>query len=358
MSFFEIQNPLKENHDFHGHVSWKCPSNIALIKYWGKRPIQMPANASISFTLDKAYTITSVHYQPRRTSDKWVQFSFEGKEEISFEKRIVKYLSSITDHIPWIKQLSFKISSENSFPHSSGIASSASSMGALALCLCDIEEDIFKISDNSLFRKKASYLSRLGSGSACRSLYPQLAAWGTSSIIKNSSDLYAVPIEGIHEVYNNFHDDILIVSDQEKAVSSSAGHALMDTNIFAEKRYDQAEIHMKTLLNSMKNGDLHAFGKIVEDEALTLHALMMCSDPSYILMEPNTLEVIKRIRTFRKSTGLPLFFTLDAGPNIHILYPNHIVPQVTSFINKDLISLSLEGRIIRDQVGQGPTKIA
>lgn len=357
MSFFPIQNPLEKNHDYRGQVSWKCPSNIALIKYWGKRPVQLPANPSISFTLENAHTITSVEYQPRNTSDKWVQFSFEGKEEESFEKRIVKYLSSITKDIPWIEQLSLKIKSENSFPHSSGIASSASSMGALALCLCDIEKDIFQLSDNTLFRKKVSYLSRLGSGSACRSVYPQLAAWGTSPLIKDSSDLYAVPVSGFHDVYNNFHDDILIVSDQEKAVSSSAGHALMDTNIFADKRYEQADIHMESLLATMKNGNLHAFGKIVEDEALTLHALMMCSDPSYILMEPNTIEVIKRIRTFRKNTGLPVFFTLDAGPNIHILYPDHIESQVTAFINTDLVSLSHEGRIIKDQVGLGPQKL-
>lgn len=357
MSFFSIQPQLSNTHDQQGEVSWKCPSNIALIKYWGKRPVQLPANASISFTLDNAHTITSVHYQPRSASEKWVQFSFEGKEEESFEKRIVKYLSSIIDDIPWIAQLSFKIESENSFPHSSGIASSASSMGALALCLCDIEKELFGLEDEALFRKKVSYLSRLGSGSACRSIYPHIAAWGSSQMIKESSDLYAIPIAGLHEVFANFHDDILIVSDQEKAVSSSAGHALMDTNIFASKRYEQAGAHMKALLKTMKEGDLNSFGKIVEDEALTLHALMMCSDPSYILMEPNTLEVIKRIRAYRKETGLPLFFTLDAGPNVHILYPHHMKTEADAFINGSLLSLSHEGRIIKDQVGQGPMKL-
>ena len=357
MSFFSIQPQLPDTHSHQGEVSWKCPSNIALIKYWGKRPVQLPENASISFTLDNAHTVTSVHYQPRSTSEKWVQFLFEGKEEESFEKRIVKYLNSIIDDIPWIGQLAFKIESENSFPHSSGIASSASSMGALALCLCDIEKKLFGLKDEALFRKKVSFLSRLGSGSACRSIYPHIAAWGPSEMIPESSDLYAIPIDDLDEVFTNFHDDILIVSDQEKAVSSSAGHALMDTNIFASKRYEQAGTHMKSLLESMKVGDLTSFGKIVEDEALTLHALMMCSDPSYILMEPNTLEVIKRIRTFRKEAGLPLFFTLDAGPNVHILYPHHIKTEATAFINSSLLSLSHEGRIIKDQVGQGPVKL-
>lgn len=357
MSFFSIQPLLSETHGYQGEVSWKCPSNIALIKYWGKRPVQLPANASISFTLDNAHTITSVQYQPRGASEKWVQFSFEGKEEESFEKRIIKYLSSIIEDIPWVGQLSFKIESKNSFPHSSGIASSASSMGALALCLCDIEKELFGLEDDRLFRKKVSYLSRLGSGSACRSIYPQIAAWGSSKEIEESSDLYAIPIEGLHDIYNSFHDDILIVSDQEKAVSSSAGHALMDTNIFASKRYEQAGVHMKALVESMKVGDLQSFGKIVEDEALTLHALMMCSDPSYILMEPKTIEVIKRIRDYRKETGLPIFFTLDAGPNVHILYPHHIESEANAFINSSLHSLSHGGRIIKDHVGPGPIKL-
>ena len=131
----------------------------------------------------------------------------------------------------------------------------------------------------------------------------------------------------------------------------------MDSNIFADKRYEQARMHISTLLTTMKNGDLHAFGKIIEDEALTLHALMMCSDPSYILMEPSTLEVIKRIRSFRKKTGLPVFFTLDAGPNVHILYPHHIASEAATFINDRLLSLSHQGKIIRDQVGLGPSKL-
>ncbi len=359
MSYLNIQEPLSTNHEHYGVVSWQSPSNIALIKYWGKRPIQLPENASISFTLSEAITKTKVKYRNRSSLSDWVQFSFEGKKEEAFAARIIKYLDSIKSYLPWIEQMAFEIESENSFPHSSGIASSASSMSALALCLCDIEQTIYPTQiDADIIRKKASYLSRLGSGSAARSVYPGLVAWGTSKHIKGSSDEYAIPVSSHHVLFKDFHDDVLIVSAAQKSVSSSAGHALMDTNIFANTRYTQADRHMELLLQSMQTGDLETFGKIVEDEAMTLHALMMCSNPSYILMEPNTIAVIKLIRNYRKETNLPIFFTLDAGPNVHILYPDSIAQEAASFIEEQLLPLAHNGQIIKDRVGPGPIKIS
>ena len=131
----------------------------------------------------------------------------------------------------------------------------------------------------------------------------------------------------------------------------------METNIFASTRYQQAENHMRLILDAMKGGDLEKFGKIVEDEALTLHALMMCSDPSYILMEPNTLAVIREIRNFRKKTDMPIYFTLDAGPNVHILYPDSAAEAIQNFIESELIKYAVNGKIIKDQVGPGPVKL-
>ena len=357
MSLIPSQTLLPENHTYSGKVSWQSPSNIALVKYWGKRPVQIPANASISFTLSEAHTDTSIQYGPRAVNGPWVAFFFEGKEEQSFADRIIRYFETLSGIMPFLKQLSFTIESSNSFPHSSGIASSASSMSAVALCLCDIEQKIYHNDEDSLsFFRKASYLARLGSGSASRSVYPNLVAWGETDHIPESSDEYAISVNGLDPVFETFHDDVLIVSAAKKSVSSSAGHDLMNTNIFADNRYVQAGYHLERLLKSMREGDLFSFGKIVEDEALTLHALMMCSDPSYILMEPGTIEVIKRIRAFRNQSSLPVFFTLDAGPNVHILYPQSAADKAQSFIKNELMSFAHNGRIIRDRVGPGPLK--
>ena len=340
-----------------GQVGWKSPSNIALIKYWGKRPVQIPMNASISFTLAEALTTTSLAIYDRKKNDPWITFYFEGKEEQQFAERIRKFFKSLTDEMPFLEQYTFLINSSNSFPHSAGIASSASAMSALALCLCEIEKNIStqKYNDSEFF-KRASYIARLGSGSAARSLFPGMAVWGKTNHVLDSSDDYAIPYSDVREEFQSFHDDVLIISSEQKSVSSSVGHQLMEDNPFSTTRYKQANENMGQLLSSLQTGDLELFGKIVEEEALTLHALMMCSDPGYILMKPNTLTVIEKIRSFRNSSSLPVFFTLDAGPNVHVLYPDSVKNEIQQFINSELLVHTENNHVIKDFVGSGPEK--
>lgn len=340
-----------------GKVKWQSPSNIALVKYWGKHGQQLPNNPSISFTLNHAHTITEIEYVPKtEKGEVTLDFFFEGKSNVPFGQKIKKFLKTHIDLFPWVRQFHFKIDSDNSFPHSSGIASSASSMSALVMCLLDIEA---RHSSKELSLQKASYLSRLASGSASRSVYPKLAIWGAHSSIPGSSNLYAVEYGNeVNPMFHTFHDDILIVSKVEKSVSSTAGHALMNDNIYAENRYMQANQNLMDIIRAMKEGDLEKFGEIVESEALTLHALMMCSTPSYMLMEPNTISIINEIRRYRKETNHPVYFTLDAGPNIHLLYPHNIEQEVNPFINEVLKPYCVDGKIINDQVGQGSKKIS
>ena len=342
-----------------GVVSWQSPSNIALVKYWGKRAVQLPLNPSISFTLDEAHTKTTVHYQARKSSQNLLNFSFEGKVEHSFGQRIEKYLNTLKPIFPFIDQLHFEIESENSFPHSSGIASSASSMSALALCLCSIERKIAADYDTSeeVFRQKASFVARLGSGSACRSVYPTLAIWGETDDYSQGNDHIAVPYQGFNPIFKDYHDDILIISGEKKSVSSTAGHKLMDSNPFASTRYEQARNNLGELLKAIEKGDLERFIDITEEEALTLHALMMCSRPSYTLMKPNTIAAIEKIRDYRKQEHIPIAFTLDAGPNIHVLYPDSYATPVQSFIQSELSSLTESGLIIKDRVGSGSKQL-
>ena len=111
------------------------------------------------------------------------------------------------------------------------------------------------------------------------------------------------------------------------------------------------------LLNILKSGDVEAFGSIAEKEALTLHALMMTSNPPYLLMRPNTLQIIEKVQQFRKDTQQPLYFTLDAGPNIHLLYPDESKLAVQSFIHNELKSLCEDGMMLSDRVGDGPLQV-
>lgn len=340
-------------------ISWRSPSNLAIVKYWGKHGRQLPRNASISLTLDNAYTETSLTYKEKSTTGISLDFYFEGEKNEAFAKRIQKYLESVLSELPFLEEYHLEIRSHNSFPHSAGIASSASSMSALALCLCDMEREVaITLPAEEMFYQRASYFSRLASGSACRSIYPYAASWGISPYIESSSDEFATACADLlHPVFKSFHDDILIVSKEEKSVSSSAGHQLMEGNPFASLRYELADKNMQMLLPAMKTGDLETFGTIAEEEALMLHALMMTSKPSYILMEGNSIEMIKRVQAWRKDTGHQLYFSLDAGPNLHLLYPDSIVTEVQGFIKSELAQLCEDNKWIPDRVGQGAKRM-
>jgi len=356
-----IGKPIPKNVETRdGVVAWRSPSNIALIKYWGKHGRQLPRNPSLSFSLSNAHTDTQVSYTIREESQETasVSFSFEGKKNAAFEARIQKFLDSIVTNFPYLKNVDLDIKSQNSFPHSSGIASSASSMSALALCLTDIEYELSGKATDASFFLKASYISRLGSGSASRSVYKDFCVWGETSLDEKYVDEYAVPLDKVHPVFEALHDDILIVSSVEKSVSSTAGHKLMEDNPYADIRYAEARRKLVALAGIIEQGQVSAFGKIVEEEALSLHALMMCSDPSYVLIEPASLEIINEIRKFRKETGTPIFFTLDAGPNVHVIYPDSVQKKAREFVESKLLIHCEDGRHIFDRMGDGPQKIS
>ena len=344
--------------DFHGRVGWACPSNIALVKYWGKKGKQLPQNPSISFTLSECRSETFVEFEK---ADRFgFSFFFEGKENPAFGAKIEKFLLENQAFFPFTNQLNLKVESRNTFPHSSGIASSASSMSAFVMCLLDLERSLSLSKGRPLDinSQKASYFSRLASGSAARSVYPSMALWGKTEAYEGSSDEYAVSLENdIHPVFKTYHDSILIVSGETKSVSSRAGHALMEGNPYAPARYAQANENIKNLLSALKSGDLDTFINITESEALQLHALMMCSNPSFILMKPNTLNLINEIRRFREETKTPVCFTLDAGPNVHLLYPDNEAKKVEKFIKNELVTFCNQGRWIADHVGDGPKNL-
>jgi diphosphomevalonate decarboxylase len=344
-----------------GSVTWQSPSNLAILKYWGKHGIQLPKNPSLSLTLQNAFTETTLEYRPKQHGDRNIslEFFFEDEPNEPFREKVLKFLDSVTDIFPFLRQLELTIRTGNSFPHSAGIASSASSMSALALCLCSMEAELFgALDDDAEFDRKSSFVARLGSGSACRSIFPTAALWGETGEIKGSSDLFAVPLgDEVHTVFTTFHDDILIVSSETKGVSSRAGHGLMDSHPFAEARYADAKRTLNRLMAAMRSGDLEEFGRIAESEALTLHGLMMSSNPSYMLLKPNTLQMIERLRSYRQETKHPIWFSLDAGPNLHVLYPEEVMPEVRGFITGEMLPLCEGGKAIQDWVGEGPVQL-
>jgi diphosphomevalonate decarboxylase len=256
--------------------------------------------------------------------------------------------------LPFLKYYHFTIDTQNTFPHSSGIASSASGMAALAMNLMSLEKLLNPEMTDEFFYRKASFLARLGSGSACRSIKGKIVVWGNHKDFKDSSDLFAVESSSnIHENFNNYHDTILLVDKGEKQVSSTVGHDLMHNHPFAVQRFLQAHRNLSDMKNVLENGNLEEFIKIVESEALTLHSMMMTSMPYFILMKPNTLEIINKIWKFRNETKIPICFTLDAGANVHVLYPENVIDKVLQFIKAELVGYCQNGQYICDEIGKG-----
>ena len=343
-----------------GAVAYSAPSNIALVKYWGKKAHQIPANPSISFTLNNCKTSTTLKFKKKTTEGFSFDVFLEGDLQTDFKPKIEQFFKRIEVYIPFLSAYHFTIETSNTFPHSSGIASSASGMSALALCLVQIEQQLNPTISKEFFNKKASFLARLGSGSACRSIEGDLVVWGAHANIQGSSDLVGIkyPYE-VHENFKNYRDTILLVDKGEKQVSSTVGHNLMHNHPFAEPRFAQAHSNIDVLMAALKTGDLNAFISIVECEALTLHAMMMSSDPYFILMKPNTLEIINKLWAFRAQTGLHICFTLDAGANVHVLFPDNEAKEIQEFIANELSVHCQNGHFIEDNVGQGaqPIKI-
>ena len=335
-----------------GTIRYESPSNIALVKYWGKHPVQIPANPSISFTLDKCKTTTSLSFS--KSNKFGFSITVSGKKKESFEPKITAFFQRVMVYLPFIETFYFEIETSNTFPHSSGIASSASGFSALALCLCHLEQKLNPNITNDELQKKASFIARLGSGSACRSIYGGLVSWGKSDIQSDCSDYWGTSIHNIHPVFKNYQDTILLVDKGTKEVSSSLGHSMMNEHPYAGARFKQANANILSLKSVLETGDVTAFVEIVETEALALHAMMMLSKPYYMLFKPNTVEIIHRVWQFRKRLNINLAITLDAGANVHLLYPASQKKDVLNLINTELVGFCENGQYICDNIGNGP----
>lgn len=343
-----------------GKITWRSPSNIAVVKYWGKRGFQLPGNSSVSMTLRDCYTETTVEFSQKTGSDSpSFSFLFHGEKNVDFETRTGRFLEIARRELPALKHLHLQIESSNSFPHSAGMASSASSISALALCLCSVNNQVSENTENKEhFLRSASHLARLGSGSACRSVYGGWVLWGKTSGIMISSDDFAVPVSDLSDnIFSTYYDAILIVNSGIKKVKSSEGHKLMEANPYKEIKFKTGNNNAKKLLNALKNEDEHLFRDITENEAMNLHAMFLTSHPSFILIKPETLHIINRLTRFRSDTGLEFSFTLDAGPNIHLLYPESVRDTLLAFIKSDLTYFCEDGRWIDDRIGKGPELI-
>jgi len=285
-------------------VTAKAPANIAFIKYWGRKDekLRLPVNDSISMNLSEIYTLTTVEFLPNLKSD---EIEIVG-EKISEEGK-----ARIIAHLERIRQLAkiktfAKVKTKNNFPKGTGLASSAS--GFAALTLAGTLAGGLKLS-----LKQLSILARQGSGSACRSIPDGFVEWkaGNSSETSYAYSLY--PPE-----WWDIRDIIAIVGETSKKVSSSEGHVLAESSPFYQPRILGMKKKLQDLKRTLKIKDFEKFGEIVEAEAINMHAVMMTSQPPLFYWLPKTVEIILKVGDWRE-VGIPVYFTIDAGPNVHLI---------------------------------------
>lgn len=279
-------------------------ANIAFVKYWGRRDdaLRLPLNASISMNLDAATTTTTVAFDPALAAD---EVTIHGAEDGGGAAR------RVSEHLDRVRALAgiatrARVASRNSFPMGAGIASSASAFAALTAAAC-------AAAGVELDERALSILARQGSGSACRSIPTGFVEWHAAD---TSAGSYAESIAP--PGHWDLRDLIAIVQTAHKAVGSSKGNALVSTSPFAAARLAEAERALPAIRRAILARDFAAFGEETEQEAIRMHAVAMTSRPSLLYWSPETVRLMHAIRAWRDE-GLPAYFTIDAGANVHVL---------------------------------------
>ena len=295
--------------------------NLAFIKYWGNRDniLRLPLNGSISMNLDGLTTRTTVSFQHSLPLDELVINGHEvtgaGLKRVSYLLDIIRGMANIYDQA--------EVITENNFPVGAGIASSASAFAALALAGSTA-------AGLNLSEAQLSRLARRGSGSAARSIPAGYVEWQVGTTDEDSFAFSIAPAD-----HWNLVDCIAIVSAAHKKTGSTEGHAVASTSALQAARVADAPRRLEICRNAILNCDFNAFASIVELDSDMMHAVMMTSTPALHYWMPASLAVMDYVRRWRME-GLPVCYTMDAGPNVHVLCPEteaHIVEKRLREIN-------------------------
>lgn len=292
--------------------------NIAFIKYWGNQDniLRLPSNASLSMNLDALHTTTTVSFDDTLTGDTLT---------INNETISGAALDRVTDHLDLVRahariMTAARIESYSNFPIGSGIASSASAFAALSVAAA-------AAAGLSLNEAALSRLARRGSGSASRSVPTGYCEWITGTDETSIATSIAPP------EHWNLRDVVVVTSQEHKPVGSSDGHQLAKTATLQEARVAGAAERLQACHNALLARDLSAMGPVIEEDAVIMHAVMMSSRPPLYYWNTTTMDIIQATQRWRKE-GLPVYFTIDAGPNVHLICEAQHADQVETEVSK------------------------
>jgi len=326
----------------HSKATVRAGSNIAFIKYWGVADAQLniPLSNSISMTLADAHTTSTVEWLPASelSAD---SITLDG---VLLDARAAERLVRHLDRIRAIAGVSHhaRVVSVNNFPMASGIASSASGFAALTVAACaglGLE----------LTPTQLSAIARRGSGSASRSLFGGFVEWE-----QGHDDATSVAHSLAAADHWDLVDIVAVVSSAVKSVSSEQGHAFAASSPLNAGRIESLQAALSGVRDAILTRDLRLLGPIIERDALAMHAVMMTGVPSLLYWQPGTIEVMHAVRRWRHEANVPVYFTIDAGPNVHLICESAHTDSVLALLGQ--VS-SLE-RVIVSHPGPGPMLLA
>jgi len=314
-----------------------APSNIAIVKYWGKRDdrLNLPATSSISITLSKLKTEVSVSFDEKIQKD---EVLVEGRPATeNAYKRVVAFLDVIRSktNLP----LFARVESFSNFPVSSGLASSASTFAALTLAAT-------KAACASFTLQELARIARLGSGSAPRSLLGG-AVEAVAGVLDDGSDFEVRQILPQERVF--FAVVVVVVDAKEKSVSSRDGMNLCKrTSPYYERWLEYNQGLVSTAKSALLNGDMQTVGEIAEASCFAMHACCLSANPPLLYFAEPTVSVIQEVFDMRKE-GIQVYVTIDAGPHPVLILPFDFVPKAVERIS------NLKGvvRVIVERAGEG-----
>ncbi len=306
-------------------IKVKSPANIAFIKYWGRRDetLVLPYNSSFSMNLSNCFVKLKIKIREDRKRRLFIK-DFKANEYIEDTgkplEKTLEFFERVCRFFKTSNKAGFDVYSSLSFPRQAGIASSAAYFSALALGFC-------KILGKDVDKKTLSILARLsGSGSAARSVPDGFVLW------RKGEDSLSCFAESIAEPsYWDLVDIVLIISSKPKKTTSYSGHKNVETSSIFRERLEGVERRLQKMLRAFERKDLEYFGKLLEDEALSMHSVMMSQKPPLFYWSCATFDVMKKTVGLR-SSGLPVFYTIDAGENMHLITEGRYLKKTLEYL--------------------------
>lgn len=321
-------------------TTYKVHTDIAFVKYWGKKDevLRLPANGSISMKLESLFTTTTVEFSPDLAED---VIQIGGQANTEEAARVTKHLDRIRalaadQNVP-AAGYKAKVVSKNSFPKATGLSSSGSGFGALSMAGA-------KAIGLDLSQKELSILARQGSGSACRTVCGGFVEWHDGDSSETSFAETIFPAEQL-----DIRDIVAIADPERKLMSTTQAHTTAESSLLFQPRQERIKAKLNRTKQLLADQNFSELGRLIEAETLEFHSVMLTSQPAVIALRPGTVQVMHLVHKLR-AEGVECYFSINTGHNVHVL----TLPQFEDQVAEAIQELPLIQTVIQSTVAGEP----